>query len=343
MLVAGGLSLFVSIGLWFMSEWLAAEVFNKPAMVSTLRQMSPGILGLSLATLLAMSLQGLKKVVSSLLVLNILISLVLILGVITFTVDRSSDVAFYYSAATMITFVVGGCIWLANGLGSSAGRVSWAALGASCLPLWVSTLMAQLVLFSGQFFAGIWVESEEVAQLVVAQRCAVLMSFILMAFFNFVIAPQFAEFYRKGDMVGLRGSAVYSVRLMITFALPILVLIIFFPEFILGLFGSDFIEVAVYLQILALGQFVNVITGSVGYLLTMTGHEKDIRNNMLFCGPFAIMLSLALIPFWGAIGSAIATALALSVQNLIALWLVKKRLGFSLLSEAFLVMKMAKS
>jgi O-antigen/teichoic acid export membrane protein len=94
---------------------------------------------------------------------------------------------------------------------------------------------------------------------------------------------------------------------------------------------------------LALGQFVNVITGSVGYLLTMTGHEKDIRNNMLFCGPFAIMLSLALIPFWGAIGSAIATALALSVQNLIALWLVKKRLGFSLLSEAFLVMKMAKS
>ena len=73
------------------------------------------------------------------------------------------------------------------------------------------------------------------------------------------------------------------------------------------------------------------MTGSVGYLLTMSGYEKDFRNSVLISGPIAVGLGFALVPFYGAIGSAIATAVAVATQNLVAVWWVKKRLGFNTL------------
>ena len=77
---------------------------------------------------------------------------------------------------------------------------------------------------------------------------------------------------------------------------------------------------------------MNVVTGSVGYLLSMSGHEKDLRNTVLISGPLAIIAAVALTPLWGATGSAIATALAVATQNLVAVFWVRKRLGFNTLA-----------
>lgn len=57
---------------------------------------------------------------------------------------------------------------------------------------------------------------------------------------------------------------------------------------------------------------MNVVTGSAGYLLAMSGHEKDLCNTVLISGPMAVGLGFALVPFYGAIGSAIVTAVAVA-------------------------------
>jgi O-antigen/teichoic acid export membrane protein len=100
----------------------------------------------------------------------------------------------------------------------------------------------------------------------------------------------------------------------------------------MGLFGEEYVQAAHLLQILVVGQFINVITGSVGYLLNMSGHEKDMRNVVFFSGPLALGLGLFLTPIYGATGAAVATAIALASQNLIAVYMVKKRLGFNTLN-----------
>ena len=82
----------------------------------------------------------------------------------------------------------------------------------------------------------------------------------------------------------------------------------------------------------AVGQVINVITGSVGYLLNMTGHEKDMRNVVLFSGPLAIVLAFSLTSHFGLMGAAYATAISVATQNLLAVWMVKKRLGFNTLN-----------
>ena len=100
----------------------------------------------------------------------------------------------------------------------------------------------------------------------------------------------------------------------------------------MGLFGQEYTQAAHLLQLLIIGQFVNVITGSVGFLLNMTGHEKDMRNVVFFSGPLALGLGLFLTPIYGTTGAAVATAFALASQNLLAVFMVKKRLGFNTLN-----------
>jgi O-antigen/teichoic acid export membrane protein len=80
-----------------------------------------------------------------------------------------------------------------------------------------------------------------------------------------------------------------------------------------------------------LGQAVNVITGSVGYLLTMSGNERDLRFVTILSGITVVILTCTLTPLYGAIGATVATAFSLAMQNLMAVYFVKKRLGFNTL------------
>jgi len=85
------------------------------------------------------------------------------------------------------------------------------------------------------------------------------------------------------------------------------------------------------LRILAVGEFVNVISGSVGYLLQMTGKEKIFRNNVIISSMILVVLGPFVIPFWGVTGAALLTALAVATQNLLSVYQVKKELGFNTL------------
>ena len=191
--------------------------------------------------------------------------------------------------------------------------------------------MSQAVQWSGQLISGAYVPSEEIAMLAVAQRTAVLTSFILMAV-NMVVAPKFAALYKQGKTIELQNIAVFATRLMTLFALPVVGFMLLFSEWLMWLFGEEYKAGANLLRILAVGQFINVITGSVGFLLTMSGHERDMRNVVLFSGPLAIVLALVLTPLYGVTGAAVATAISVASQNLLAVAMVKKRLGFNTLA-----------
>tara|TARA_R110002095_G_scaffold53761_1_gene46540 strand:- start:105 stop:689 length:585 start_codon:yes stop_codon:yes gene_type:complete len=191
--------------------------------------------------------------------------------------------------------------------------------------------MSQMVQWSGQFMAGAYVSSEALAQLAVAQRTAMLSSFILIAV-NLVVAPRFAKLYRDNDMAQLESLAIKSVKLIGLFALPVIGAMLVFPSFLMSLFGAEFTEGAALLQILAIGQFINAMTGSVGFLLMMSGHERDMRNVTLISGTLALLFTWFLTAQFGIVGAAIGTAIAVATQNLLAVYFVKKRLGFNTLA-----------
>ena len=68
-------------------------------------------------------------------------------------------------------------------------------------------------------------------------------------------------------------------------------------------------------------------TGSVGFVLIMTGNERLARNNTAVAAGVSLALNVLLIPRYGALGAAIATAVSIASLNLPAAYLVKRELG----------------
>lgn len=202
------------------------------------------------------------------------------------------------------------------------------SLSQSLAPLFVVMIMTQVVQWSGQLATGKYLSVENVAYFSVAQRTALLATFVLIAV-NLIVAPKFANAFAKGNMLEVNRLALSSSKIMLAIATPILLLMLIFPEFLMRIFGNEFVIAAPILQILAIGQFINVISGSVGYILNMTGHEKDFRNIVLISGPLALILAFLLTKNYGLYGAAYATAISVATQNLLAVWMVKKRFGFN--------------
>lgn len=317
--------------LYFCAPYFAISLFSKPELESVLQYMSLGVIGLSILTISSMALQGLRRVSASIFILNIAVNLLLIASLFCISEVSAARLAGVYTLSSLLVGLIGFSLIYYFRPRVKQSKISWRDLFASCGPLWIVVIMSQMVQWSGQFMAGTYVSSEALAQLAVAQRTAMLSSFVLIAV-NLVVAPRFANLYRNSDMLGLERLAIKSVKLISLFALPVIGGMLIIPSFLMGLFGSEFIEGAALLRILAIGQFINAMTGSVGFLLMMSGHERDMRNVTLLSGALALLLTWFLTVQFDIVGAAIGTAIAVATQNLLAVYFVKKRLGFNTLA-----------
>lgn len=318
--------------LWLFADVLAVHAFHRPEFASVLRIGAPVIPVMALFNLQARALQGVKRIVQSqsLFSLNLPLGLTVPLMLFTPTDARTATGLLLVSAT--LTLCIGLWWWrtVPHGI-VPAEKIDTHAILASCLPLLAVVALNQTVTWSSQILLGIWTAPAEVAIFNAAQRTALLISLVLIAV-NSIAAPKFAAMYRLGQRESLRKTAINSTRMMLLFALVPFALIQFGAEWILWLFGAEFQAGAGVLRILALGQFINVATGSVGSLLSMTGHERLLRNNVAVAAVIALGGGVLLIPLYGLIGAAIATAAGLATQNLLCVWQVRRVLGFNTLA-----------
>lgn len=157
-------------------------------------------------------------------------------------------------------------------------------------------------------------------------RGAQLIDFVTNAA-NTVLGPNIASLYAEGKPEQIEKILIKSSRAVCLISLPIIVGLVGFGHWYLLLFGSEFTQGQNSLIILCAGQLVNVATGSVGLLLSMTGHERYTLISRGGSTILNVILNALLIPRWGIEGAAIATAsstILLNVENTI--W-VRKKLG----------------
>ena len=157
-------------------------------------------------------------------------------------------------------------------------------------------------------------------------RGAQLIDFVTNAA-NTVLGPNIASLYAEGKPEQIEKILIKSSRAVCLISLPIIVGLVGFGHWYLLLFGSEFTQGQNSLIILCVGQLVNVGTGSVGLLLSMTGHERYTLISRGGSTILNVVLNALLIPRWGIEGAAIATAsstILLNVENTI--W-VRKKLG----------------
>lgn len=331
--VAG--SAAVAVLLFLAAPELEAHVFRLEGLASALRGVSFAVVPLSLVMLRGELLRGLNRTgVSQLVQVALPAAATLLFLALAFSLfgARPAAAAGAYAAGAAASALIAGLLWRRAtallacveppGEARELARAALPFLAVSLLALalsWISTLALAL---DGDD-AGIGIFS-------VAYRTATLTSFVLVAV-NAAAAPRFAALVARGELIALGRAARQAMLFTTAFALPFLILAWVFPERIMALFGPGFASGGRALAILATGQFVNVLTGSVGELLLMSGHEKSLRRCLIAATGISVALHTALVPRFGVEGAAAANALTLAALNLGALVCVRRRLSIDVL------------
>ncbi len=163
---------------------------------------------------------------------------------------------------------------------------------------------------------GTIVSPEAVGIYSAAAKTAVWTTFVLQAV-NTVVAPVFTTLYTQKNRVGLQSLVTTVAHWIFWPSLILSVAIIIFANPILSLFGSEFIAARLPMIILIIGQMVNVGSGSVGYLMVMTGHQNQSALIFGCCAVINIILNAITIPLYGIVGAALSTALTMAMWNIL--------------------------
>jgi len=141
--------------------------------------------------------------------------------------------------------------------------------------------------------------------------------------FNSMFAPMIAELHSQGEHEKLAAMFHIVTKWSITFSLPLFWIATLFSVSLLSISGAQFVAAWPLVIAFSIGSMINVSTGSVGYILLMTGHTKISFVNSLVAVIVDLIVGIILTPHYGAMGVAIATGVAVSIVNLMRLLQVR--------------------
>jgi O-antigen/teichoic acid export membrane protein len=144
---------------------------------------------------------------------------------------------------------------------------------------------------------------------------------------NGVLGPMIASLHARGDTAGLQrllqGTAA---AIGLPSAVGLVIIAAFAGDLLALIYGPGFAAGALPLAVLCLAQLVNVLAGSCGLTLVLTGHNVAM---LVIVGAAAVLnlaLGFVLIPSLGMLGSALAYGVTLVGMNL-GLVLATRRLA----------------
>src|SRR5207248_1203866 len=153
---------------------------------------------------------------------------------------------------------------------------------------------------------------------------------------NQIFSPTIAGLHAKGDY-GLLGRMHQTLtKWIVGLSIPLATVMILFAPTLMGIFGKEFQAGWPILVIGTIGQLVNCATGSVGYLLLMSGNQKRLITIQAFTAVMLLSLTVVLVPRFGIMGAAVASASAVLLSNLLCAGSVRTRLGLLAYNRGYL-------
>ena len=201
-------------------------------------------------------------------------------------------------------------------------------------PMLMSTSMFMIMNWTDTIMIGYYRDESQVGVYRLAFKVANLITFTQFAISS-IAAPMFSSFFAKNDMEGMKKITRNIGYMNLAISTPIFILMLIFPSFVLDFFGEEFSAGVAPLIVLAIGQIINAICGPVMYILTMTGKEKKARNIIIVASVINLGLNFYLIPIYGLMGAAYATAISTIVWNVLAVIQIKKEYGFISIPHPF--------
>lgn len=152
----------------------------------------------------------------------------------------------------------------------------------------------------------------------VASRLSSIGTLLYLSVGN-ISTPLIADFYSRGELGQLKSLYQTTTQWVLMFNVPLFLTFVLFSKPLLLIFGGDFTFGAAALIVLAIGNLAYTGTGIGSNILDMTNHTKFNSANSAFMVVVTITSDLLLIPRWGVIGAAVASAFATVIVNVVCL------------------------
>jgi len=293
----------------------------------------PGLLFMSLTFINQASLQGFKKIFLSQ-VTEKLIKPLLVTGLVLGLFYWKKDVNL--NGLIWINMIAVGIAWFITSffhqksisvdLKKVNSKYIFSEWTYSAMAFFLLSILSVLNSRIGIFFLGLSKDNNQVGVYNIISKISEAISFVLVII-NFVLSPIIARLFSGREIEQLQKLITRSARIVLLFSFPLLVLIILFKKDILLFFGPEFLHGQSSLVILCAGQLMNILCGSVGTLLIMTGYQRFSIISLAVSTVFNIILNILLTAKLGMEGTAIATAGSLVIWNCMMLFFVRKKIN----------------
>lgn len=320
-----GLSLVWALMGFFGAEFIAGTIFDSPSMMNVVRIFALSLPFYVLYKLSLNGIQGYKKTTPNILTRNLVFPLarfatvaaLALAGFGTLGLAIGYNLAFVIGGlAAFLLFIRIGGHRIRSLLTPSSGTRYRELLGFS-IPLAVSASFGLVTKNSDRFLLGVFDTSSAVG----VYDVALLVSQFILFFgpvLNYLFQPIMAEYDAEDDYQRMDQLYTIITRWLVILTFPIFALFVLFPETILGtFFGSEYQAGGTVLTFLVIGFYAARFVGLSGSFLTATGDTKVLMYVSAVTATLNLGLNVALIPIFGIVGAAIATASSILLKNLL--------------------------
>lgn len=319
LLISFAVGIALSIAFYYSSNFIATTIFNKQNLAEYFKIASFSLVPLSISYINSRALKGFKKIIKGTYIEYIPLYLYFLIAIsylIYFGYSITISQFLWIFVVVSYIRVVQGCYWHIKEIGRfsdvNINRIKIKRISKVALPLLLASSMLYFKGWLDTLMIGVFMSETDVGIYNIVLKLANIVSLPIVAI-NTIAAPKFAESYKnKGK---LQEIVSVSTKMIFLFTLPILVITIMFSEEILYIFGNEFIVANNVLIIIAIGSFINAISGSVGYLLQMTGSHVAYQNITVIGSVITLVLNLIFIPVFGLMGAAITSLTVQIIWN----------------------------
>lgn len=249
-----------------------------------------------------------------------------IFSIILYIIDSPEYLVLWFIYGFVVIFVISTAVvyfflFNKNFPKSAAHNFSSTEILRASYPMALSAISYFLMQSTDVLFISAYDTFESVAYYSIAVKLATVTALALISV-NIVIAPKIASIYNDKNFYQLKLILKKATRMNVVISLPIIIILLFFSEYVLSTFGSNYILAKNALWILLIAQFFNSITGPSALYLNMTGRQKKLNVILVISLLINVVLNIILVPDFGMLGAAISTTTSFVISKILASALV---------------------
>lgn len=241
-------------------------------------------------------------------------------------IDLNNSVVIFLIVSVFLSFFIFFLLQLDNMGKNVIWKLNFKKSFTNSFSIMLTNLLDFLVIWLPTFILFSYATTETTAQFQIALRISLLAALPLVVI-NSMSSPIIALYIKRSLNSKLSELLKVSSLFGIILTTVLILFLLIFKDMIFSMFGDEYIVEISVLTLLLIGQFINVISGSVGLTLTISGNGWVHFKNSMIAIILSLIMAIFVIPQNLIIGAAICTSLAIIIKNLLGVFYVYRIFG----------------